>query len=137
MLSRREIALRASEAARAKRLAARTGKVNGSSWRKTKPGKASMISIVPAPAKLVEQVGVPDLSFPSNLRLGMMQTEELLAARNDREARLRQSERLAGPLKRVASAEENQLRIDLLSFELELRRRALADCQRKHGHANS
>ena len=124
MMTRREIALKASEAARAKRLGLRAQKPGH------KPGAASQFSIMP-PASRPESLHVPDLTFPSSLRLGMMQTEELISARNDRETRLRQSERLAGPLKKVATIEENQLRIELISYDLELKRRALTDCQRQ------
>ena len=108
-------------------------KANAARWAKhrakQKPRRASMITLTPA--NRPEPTHTPDLTFPSSLRLGMMQTEELLAARADREARLRQSERLAGPLKKVASAEESQLRVELISYELELKRRALAACQRE------
>lgn len=132
MMTRREIALKASQAAAAAKAARRAlrGKP-GVAWHKTKPGRASMLTITPAPAKLVEQVRVQEITFLTNLRLGLMRTDELLAARNDREARLQQAARLAGPLKKVATMEENQLRVELILFDLELKRRALADCQRK------
>ncbi len=85
------------------------------------------------PVNRPEPVHAADLSFPSNLRLGMVQDEELVAAHADREARLQQAAaRLAGPLRRVATLEENQLRVDLISFDLELQRRTVASCLRHH-----
>lgn len=128
MLSRREIALKASEAARMKRLTARTGNVAGFAWRRTKPGKASMITIVPAPKSAVELAHVHTVQFLSELRVGMMSDSELEQALREKRARLQQLERMP-KLIRDAAPDYQQARADVLSFQNELMKRHLSRCQ--------
>lgn len=129
MMTRRQIALKASQAAAAAKAARRAGKVTGSAWRKTKPGRASMITITPAPAKAVEAAHSQTVQFLSELRLNLMLDSELEQSLRERQARLAYLERLPR-LIREASTDLQQTRADVLSYENEIMRRKLAKMQR-------
>ena len=145
MINRTENLRRAREArwsdpaqrqALAERNRARTGKVTGSSWRRTKPGKASMITISPTPAK-VEPVSVREIQFLSDLRLSLLTNEELAAKFGESQARVQQLSRLAGPLALNASGDLAQERVNMLAMQTEIQRRQLARCQREQATFNS
>lgn len=138
MMTRREIALKASQAAAAAKAARRAqrGKVTGSAWRKSKPGRASMLTITPAPKQSVESAHAHTVQFLSELRVGLMSEAELEQALRERQARLLQLERMP-KLLRDAAPDYQQTRADILSFSNEIMRRKLAKLQREQAQAHT
>lgn len=122
-MTRREIALQASQAARAKRMAARASKPGH------KPGPASQFTIMP-PVNRPEPAHAPDLMFPSELRMGLRTDAELQTELQQTNSRLDQLMRLSCPVgKSVIDQEGAQLRVNALTLNLEIQRRKVARCR--------
>ena len=79
----------AQRQALAERNRARSSKP-GSAWRRTKPGRSSMITISPIPAKTVETAHVQTVNFLSELRLNLLSDKELETSLREKVAHLQQ-----------------------------------------------